>query len=358
MSPAGDRLRILVIGGTGFIGRCIARGLLAAGHHVTVLSRGHHPAIPDAENLVGDRTDPARIGSVLGGRRFDFTVDLAAWDATDVERLLLVPYAALGRYVMISTGQVLLVTENARPPYREEQSDDRVRAEPPAGTADHDQWSYGVGKRRAESALRALRVSHGVRGVALRLPVVIGADDPTLRLWSYLERLRDGEPILLPDGGLQATRFLYVADVARQIVRMVESPPPREAVYHLAQPDVVPLREVIERVARIAGIEPRFVDVSWPELTRAGIDRSFSPFSGPWVSVLDPSRAAAEWGFLGTRSDEYLPEVVRALLDAPPGGHHRGWENRPREIALASKRLAPGVAGGDTADLHDRTANR
>ncbi len=350
-------LDVLVVGGTGFIGRAVTGALLGAGHRVAVLSRGHHPPVPGAESLEFDRRDAARLRSALEGRRFAVTVDLAAWDAPDVERLLTIPYAALGRYLMISTGQVLLVTETARPPFREADSAGRLRPEPAAGTADHGQWSYGVGKRRAEGALLALRASHGVRGVVLRLPVVLGKEDPTLRLWSYLERLLDGGPILLPEGGVQPLRFLHVADVARQIERLVASPPPREAVYHLAQPDVVSLRGLLERLARLAGVEPRLVDVSWGELAAAGIDRSFSTFSGPWVSVLDPSRAAAEWGFLGTRLDDYLPEVVADLLAHRPPESHHGYAQRPLEIALA-ERLATADHGPGAPHLRDRTVNR
>ncbi len=353
MSAAHD---VLVVGGTGFLGRTLATALLEAGHRVAVLSRGQHPPVPGAESLVFDRRETADMSRALEGRRFNVTVDLAAWDAADVERLLLVPYAALGRYLLISTGQVLLVTEGVRPPFREEDSAGRVRPEPEPGTTDHGQWSYGVGKRRAESALLALRASHGVRGVVLRLPVVLGEGDRTLRLWSYLERLLDGGPILLPEGGVQPTRFLYAGDFARQVVRMVASPPPREAVYHLAQPDVVPLRGLVERLARLAGVEPRLIDVSWEELARTGIDRSFSTYSGPWVSVLDPSRAAAEWGFLGTRLDDYLPGVVADLL-ARPRESHAGYALRPREIALATELAAAGPAPAG-ADLRDPTASR
>jgi len=336
-----DSQHILLLGGTGFLGGHVAAALIEAGHRVTVLSRGRRAVPAGVEALSGDRHEPGDLARLLEGRRFDATVDFTAYDAADIERLLLIPYAALGRYVLISTGQVCLVTTAPRMPYGEDDSEYPLKPEPPAGTRDHREWSYGVGKRRAEGALLALRASHGVRGLVLRLPVMLGEGDSSLRTWAYLERMRDGGPLLLPEGGMSPVRFLYVRDLARLVLGVLESAPPKLAVYHVAQPDVVPLREVLERMARLAGLPARFAAVTDADLEAAGVDRSCSPYSGPWVSVLDPARAAAEWGFLASRLDDYLPAVVRWHLENPPGTSHPGYAQRDRERALAARREAP-----------------
>jgi nucleoside-diphosphate-sugar epimerase len=330
-------IEILLIGGSGFMGRQIARTLLTAGHRVTVLSRGRRDAPMGVTTLLADRDDPVSLAAALENRRFDLTVDFLVYDAADLERLLLVPYAALGRYFMISSGQVYLVTEGGEPPYQEEDAERPVRPEPTPGTRDHDNWTYGLGKRRAEKVLLALRSTHGVRGVALRLPIVQGEADDSLRLWAYLERMLDGAPLVLPDGGVRLTRFLPAADLARALARLVESPAPRNAVYNLAQPEVVPLRDFLERVAHAAKLKPRFVDASWDECRAVGLNEDFSPYAGDWVSVLDPSRAAAEWGFLGTRLDEYLPDVVRWHLEHRPPRSHPGYAQRAHERELATR---------------------
>lgn len=334
-------MRILLIGGAGFMGARTARALLDAGHEVAVFSRGRRPVPAGAEALAADRRDPAALSAALEHRRFDFTVDFVAYDAADVEGLLRVPYAALGRYVLISTGQVYLVTEAAGPVFREEDDGRPLKPEPPAGSADHAEWSYGVGKRRAEGALLSLRASHGVRGVVLRLPIVQGEGDGSLRLWAWLERTLDGGPVLLPDGGRQQVRFIHAGDVTRAILHLLDHDPPRLAVYNLAQPDTLPLRAFLEQAAQAAGLAPRFVEVAWEELEAAGLDRSCAPYAGPWASVLDPARAAAEWGFACQRSEEYLPGVVRWHLENRPEKSHGGYAQRPRELALAG-RLAAG----------------
>lgn len=329
-------MHVLLVGGTGFLGGHVGRAFLESGHDVSVISRGRRPVPPGVTHLHADRTDPVALGRLLEGRRFDFTVDLTAYDAADVERLLLIPYAALGRYVLISTGQVYLVTQDPPVPSAEQNSERPLVPEPEPGTHEHANWVYGTGKRRAEGALLALREMHGVRSVILRLPIIQGEGDGSLRLWAYLERMLDGGPIVLPDGGARHVRHVYAGDVAAAIVRLAGMPPPRFRIYNLAQPETVSLREFLTRVALAAGLAPRFVDATWDEIEGAGIDPSFSPYGGRWASVPDPARAA-EWGFVGSRLDEYLPRVVKWHLAHRPAESHEGYVQRAAELELAAR---------------------
>ena len=332
---------VLVIGGTGFIGGLVGRVLRAAGHDVSVLSRGARGG--PAAGLVADRTDAAALARALGGSRFDATLDFAAYDRLGVDTLAGVPGFLPGRYVLISSGQACLVTTAPPMPYREEDGDHPLKPEPPLGTEEHPQWAYGAGKRAAEEAAAALGRSGRWETLILRLPVVLGAGDTSLRTWGYVERFLDGGPVLLPDGGARDVRFLWVEDVARALLAILGRGPLPSALYHLAQPDIVPLASVLARMAALAKREVEFVPVDDAQLAAAGIGRrDCSPLSGRWVSVLDPSRAEREWGFRGTPLDGYLESVVRAHLDRPPEASSPGYERRDREVALA-RRLKSGV---------------
>ena len=339
-----EALDVLLIGGSGFLGHHVASALRAEGHRVSVMTRGRSGLPEGVEGLSADRADRASLAAALEGRRFDLTVDFLVYDAADVEALLFVPYAALGRYVMISTGQVYLVSEGSKPPFREDDVEGPVRPEPETGEYDRASWRYGTGKRRAERTLLGLRGSHGVRSTILRLPIVQGEGDGSLRLWAYLERMLDGGPLVLPDGGTQTARFVHAGDVGRAIARLAVDPP-RAAVYNLAQPDAIPLRDFLERVAKAAHLEPRFVDAAWAECRAAGLDEAFSPYAGKWRSVLDPSRIATEWGFVAARTEDYLPGVVRWHLERKPASH-AGYALRSEELALAGR-----SAGGRGARL-------
>lgn len=325
----------LLVGGTGFMGRHVARRLIADGHHVAVLSRGRREPVPGTEVLTADRADHAAMAALLAGRRFDLTVDFGIFDAADLDWLSPLPLASLGRFVMISTGQVYLVAEGGTPPYAESDASRPAMAEPARDSSDHGAWSYGIGKRRAEAAMRALG-ERGLEGVALRLPIVQGEGDGSLRLWAYLERMLDGGPLVLPDGGRRPVRFLDVADLAQAVAHIAASPPEHDA-YNLAQPDILPLRVFLEQVARAAGIPACFVEASWEECRAVGLREFLLPYAGKWASVLDPARAAAELGVAGTRSDDYLPRIVRWHLEHRPAESHEGYAQRPGELALAAR---------------------
>ena len=243
----------------------------------------------------------------------------------------------LGRTVLISTGQVYLVTEPAKRVYREVDSRRALMREPAPGGFDHAQWRYGVGKRAAESVFMSLRRNHGVRGVILRLPVLQGEGDPTLRLWAWLERLLDGAPVLLAGGGTRPTRFLDVADVARLIERLAGGAWPRGALYNLAAPRATSLRRFLALAARAAGVRPRFASAPAATFSRLGLDLEAWPYAGRWSSVLDPSRAKRDLGFTGTPPEDFLPRVVRWHLEHRPNRSHPSYAQRAAECAAVER---------------------
>jgi nucleoside-diphosphate-sugar epimerase len=331
------KLRALIIGGSGLLGAPATRALLARGHEVSVLTRATRAVPAGACRLVADRRDSTALTAVLAGRRFDVVLDLLAYDGGDVARLFAVPRLEVGHYLLASSGQVYLVSAERRPPFREADADLPVMPEPAESAADHGNWHYGVGKREAERAARELEARRGVRATALRLPVVQGASDGSRRLWAYLQRLRDGGPLLLPGGGEDRVRFVWAEDVARAVVAFAEGATAPAAAYNLAQPDEPRLRDLVTTAAELLGVRANLVGCTWDALSRAGLDRSISPFSGPWCSRPDPSLALRDWGFEGTPSARWLPEVVRAHLaeaDPPP---HPGYMQREAELALAAR---------------------
>ncbi len=334
---------VLLLGGTGLLGEPAARALSAAGHAVTVLARGRRPTPEGVERIEADRRDTDSIVRALAGRRFDFTVDFLAYDAADIERLLLIPHAALGRLVTISTGQVYLVTEDPRPPFREEDADRPLIPEPEPDTHAWHNWVYGVGKRRMEAMLAGLRQTHRLRSMVLRLPVVQGAGDRTGRLWAYVERLRDGGPVIVPGSLDQPLRFVWAEDVARLLVQLAAEWPAAPAVVNVAQPDAITFREFLVGLAGELGTRATVVVCGESELHAAGLDAAVSPFTGRWCSVPDPTRLREELAFEATPFAGWLPEVVRAL-DARGGPGHPGYARRESERAFASSRTTSALS--------------
>src|SRR5258705_7015344 len=101
-------MRMLVVGGTRFVGRHLVAGALAAGHEVTLLHRGRTGAdlFPEAEHRLADRSDPAALSAALADGRWDATIDVCAYLPRQVGALADALDGRGGAYVFISTASV------------------------------------------------------------------------------------------------------------------------------------------------------------------------------------------------------------------------------------------------------------
>jgi len=319
------------------VGYDLAWRLLAGGHDVTLFNRGRlgDPFGPRVERLRGDRTT-GDFERLLAGRRFDATVDFAAFAAADAQQVVRGLGGGAGHYVLVSSGQVYLVRTPRPSPAREEDYDGALMAEPPAGDGDHADWAYGMGKRAAEDVLAAAFAREGFPSTRLRIPMVNGERDYHRRLEGYLWRILDGGPVLVPDGGSHRVRPVYARDVARAIAGLLLRAETFGRAYNLCQEETPTLVEVLEALAALLGAPPRLVPVSRAELEAAGLDPGLlSPFSGRWMSFLDPGRARRELGFAPTPLGAGLGSIVAAFLAHPPAAPPEAYATRARELELA-----------------------
>jgi len=335
-------MRVLLIGGTRFVGYHLAWRLLAAGHRVTLLHRG---TLPDpfgdrVERLLADRTGPD-FARALAGRDFDAAVDFAAYTGEDGRRAAELLAGRVGHFVMISTGQVYLVRQE--PPVRgmgasraarEEEYDGPIAPRPAAGP-DLGEWEYGVGKRACEDALAEAFERLRFPATRVRIPMVNGERDYNRRVESYLWRLLDGRPLLLPDA--PRTRHVYGSEVARFLSEILGRPATFGRAFNLAQEETPTLGELIEKLRLLLGSRSEVVPVADDALAAAQLDRAVvSPFSTRWMSFIDPSRARDEFGFHHLSLDAYLGRITASFLAHPPPAPPPGYEHRAREIALAA----------------------
>ncbi|BDG09980.1 NAD-dependent epimerase/dehydratase family protein [Anaeromyxobacter paludicola] len=333
-------MRALLIGGTRFVGYLLARRLLAGGHEVTVLNRGTlaDPFGPEVEKLRADRTGPA-LGEALRGRSFDAVFDFAGYTAEDGRRAAELLDGRVGHYLAVSTGQVYLVREGAPRPAREADYDGPVMARP-AEAEELAEWEYGVGKRGYEDALRAAHAARGFPVTVVRIPMVNGERDYYRRIERYLWRLGQGGPVLLPDGGGHATRHVYGGEVARFLALAAGRPETFGQAYNLAQEETPTLRELVAALRDLLGSASPLAAAPAELLRARGLDPLLlSPFSGAWMSFLDPSRARDALGFRHEPLASYLGRIVASWLAHPPEDAPPGAERRGDELALAAELL-------------------
>jgi len=196
-------MRLLVLGGTSFVGRAVVEDAVARGWRVTTFNRGRggwaHPA---AERILGDRLAPATLAP-LAARDWDLVLDTwsgAPRAARDAARLL-APRAAHCTYV--SSCSVYA------PPPRVglDERDPTVDASPDAEDGD-----YAACKRGAELAIEA---AFGDRALVLRPGLVLGPHEDVGRLPWWLLRIARGGEVLAPGPAGQPLQLIDARDLAR-----------------------------------------------------------------------------------------------------------------------------------------------
>ncbi|GGS72073.1 reductase [Planobispora rosea] len=221
-------MRILIIGGTRFVGRHITEAALAAGHDVSLLHRGRTgpDLFPEAEHILADRDTGL---SALDGREWDVTIDVSAYLPSQVEALA--GAVSTGQYVFVSTTAVYATPE--APGFTEDsplaELADPGGPVPGAVTPE----TYGPLKVLCE---RAATARFGAGTLIVRPTYVIGPYDYTGRFTYWVNRIARGGEVLAPGAPDDPIQVIDGRDMASWIIAMVEkgnggtfhavSPPP------------------------------------------------------------------------------------------------------------------------------------
>ncbi len=246
-------MRVLVIGGTLFIGRRLVRRLVAAGHSVAVLHRKrvHEPG-GDVEHLAADRNDGAAVRAAIGKRRFDVVFDnVYDWErGTTAEQVVATVRACgdgLRRYVFMSSVGAYGEGLNRR-------------EEDPLAPDDYP-VAYARHKAMSERALFGLYDKEGLPVVTLRPPYVYGPENPFYREAFFWDRMAEGRPIIVPGDGSRLMQFVHVDDVVWACLRVMEAPEAPGQAFNIANPQPVRQAELVRLLGAAADCEPKLVYV-------------------------------------------------------------------------------------------------
>jgi nucleoside-diphosphate-sugar epimerase len=332
---------ILIIGGTRNMGFYFAQQSLEAGHKVTILNRGMSAdELPEGVyRLRADRTDPQQMKRALMGKSFDVVVDFVMFKQAEAETTVELLQGKVGHYIFLSSGQVYLVREGIERPFFEDQFEGRIQPAPKANTFAYEEWLYGIGKRQAEEVFMKAHAEKAFPYTSLRLPMVNSERDQFRRLYSYIIRMNDGGPILVPETPNYALRHIYGGDAVRVLSQLVESKKGIGKAYNISQEETVSLDEFLGLLGEHLGVSPQIIRVKRSLLEANGFLPDCSPFSERWMSELDNTRSKEELGVEYTPLHEYLGKLVKHYQDnkpMPPVGYKR----RPAELQLAEEVLS------------------
>lgn len=314
-------MRILVLGGSSFVGRHITERALDEGHTVTLFNRGEtNPHLFEGvERIRGDRNVDL---SALSGREWDATIDVSAYVPRQVHAALAALRSGAGLYTLIST--ISVYREDVPAGYTE--SAELVEA---SYESEVSMDLYGALKVGCE--LTARQLAGDSRLCIVRPGYVVGPYDPTHRFTYWVERVAAGGAMLGPASD-QPLQVVDGRDLAAFVIGLVERD--TADVFHATAPDP-PLHfaEVLEEIARGIGAPPP--QVRWGEahnllplsdsveswgMLAADVTKAVS-HGLRWRSLAETARDTLDWvtaaraaGTYRERSGTMTPEQERELL--------------------------------------------
>lgn len=282
-------MKILIIGGTQFVGRAITETAMAAGHVVTLFNRGKTASglFPKAEHLTGDRDGGLEP---LKGRTWDAVIDVCGYFPRIVKQSTELLKDACRRYLFVST---ISVYDSFAEPGLNEDSSLGTTDKPDIEEITED--SYGPLKVLCEQAVTE---AFGERSLIVRPGFIVGPYDPTDRFSYWPHRVFGGGEFLAPGPPDRAMQFIDVRDLAEWAIRLVEAD--TGGIFNATGPDYdLTFRQLIDQCREAANKEakPVWVETSFLEENEITFGKDF-PFIYPGeeyagLMYTDCSRAVA-----------------------------------------------------------------
>lgn len=284
-------MKLLILGGTQFVGRHVVEAALARGHDVAILNRGRTdpgdwPALARVERLVGDRDGDL---AALRGRRIDAIVDCTAFTAAQARRTLeaLSPALTSGEgarglhYVLVSS---ISAYASFAPGV---DFDEDAPLAPGEG-------AYGPDKARTEDAFRA---GLGERLSVVRPGLVVGPFDPTGRFTYWPRRVARGGRVLAPGDPQREVHVIDARDLAAFCVHLAEA---RTAGSFNAVGPWMSMDSLLQACRQAAGATRADAPIAWvseADLLAAGVE----PWTG--LPLWIPATDGAFGGMMRARND-------------------------------------------------------
>lgn len=256
--------RVLVIGGSYFIGKAITKELQGNGYEVTLLNRGSR-LTAGTKQLSCDRNDKMAMKSVLEGKVFDYLVDVSGLNKEQAQILCdTLNMKELKSMVFISSSAVYDV-EHLKARFREE---DRIKK--------NKFWGqYGTDKIEAERTYSQRMEERQIPLVILRPPYVYGEENYVQRESFIFEHILQNKPVIVPVTN-KKLQFIYAKDLAVIVRKMLEKESRGSEIYNVGNNQYVTAKEWVQLCAQAMGKAVEIVNFDYKKYGRSV--REFFPF--------------------------------------------------------------------------------
>lgn len=299
-------MKLLVLGGTKFLGRAAVEAALARGHEVTLFNRGEtNPELfPETEKLRGDR---ALDLSALEGRTWDAVIDPSGYVPHVVRSSAQALSESVGDYLFISS---VSVYDAFSEPNDEESTLEELADDKPVDRLLEDYSNYGALKVLCE---RAVAETMPDRHTLVRPGLIVGPHDPTGRFTYWPHRIARGGEVLVPGPPERTVQFIDVRDLASWLIDLLEH---KAGGSFNAINEGVSWQALAETCRDVAGSDTHFTFVDGDYLVEQGV--------GEWMELplwlQDPEAAGMHRTDVSRAIDagltfRPLEETVRGTLD-------------------------------------------
>ncbi len=262
-------MKILVIGGTAFLGRHIVEAALSAGHELTLFNRGQRnpDLFAQVEKVRGNRDGDLGL---LAGRRWDAVIDTSGYLPRLVRASAEALADAVDHYTFVSS---ISAYRGFAKPNQDETGPISLGVLADETIEEVTGETYGPLKVLCEQAVE--QVMPG-RVFISRPGLIVGPHDPTDRFTYWPRRVAQGGEVLAPGRPERPIQFIDVRDLAEWIVRMVEAN--RTGIYNSDGPDYnLSMQELLNTCKTVSGSQASFSWVDGQVLLDAGVT--------PWIEL-------------------------------------------------------------------------
>jgi len=208
-------MRILIMGGTRFIGVYLTKILVAQGHEVVLFNRGNKPApVKEVKQIHGDRKDSAQLKEKLSSQEFDAIFDNNSRELSDTQPLVEIFKDKVEHFIYMSSAGVYLKSDQLP----------HIEGDPV------DPKSRHKGKHETEAYLAAQNVPF----TAIRPTYIYGPQNYNdLEAWFFDRIVRD-RPIPIPGNGMHITQLGHCQDLARAMAQVLGKEQAKGQIYNVS----------------------------------------------------------------------------------------------------------------------------
>ncbi len=236
----GSGVKILVMGGTRFVGKPLVAQLLSEGHELTLFTRGKNPVPAGVEHLCGDRSSAEGLAA-LQGRSFDVIVDSSGRTLDDSRAVIERTGAPSHRFLYVSSAGVYADSE----------------LWPLTEDSPTDPQSRHSGKLDTEAWLSAEKIPF----TSFRPTYIVGAGNYNpVESW-FFDRIVHGRPVPLPGDGTTITQLGHVNDLAAAMALSLGVDAAANRVYNCSSVQGITFRGLVAAAARACGKDPASVEI-------------------------------------------------------------------------------------------------